>query len=387
MPSGPSSASSLGCAASTRGGSSYGPAGGEDLAPAIIASGSIAPDRIAADGSLRNEWDGFITVLGFTSGFTVDYGAVPASSCVRLAPYAANGAGTAGNGILAVQIDGDLADIDGDGQVTVEEAATACVDASIVTAGFSLASAVEAPADGVTMRWVFGPDGNSSVDPVSLEEMLAAPGSPVDPEDPPVTETGRSNETETAACDASYSGEMTRTREIIEYSDGSTTPGAWGDWDSSSCLALVETGRTTETETGACAEPLAGRRTRTRDVITYSNGDIISGEWSEWVEECGAPSAKRFSYYQYTRSSGGCGLNGGTNVNQFQKLISVYYDGSVSSGSLVKTGNICNSTGAVIEYAYRDCPHTRYGQQQARARYRVYDVLILEPWTDLTCRD
>ena len=104
--------------------------GGEDLESAVISSGLVRNNLISPEGKIVNEWQGEVKVRGFNGGFVVDYGDVPLESCVKLAIYNAQGTGTAGNGIGAVTINGVLADTNGDGQVTPEEATAACTAAS-----------------------------------------------------------------------------------------------------------------------------------------------------------------------------------------------------------------------------------------------------------------
>lgn len=219
---------------------------GVDLLPATIASGAANKSLITPEGGLLNEWGGAVTVAGYASGFTLGYGDTPLSACVRLAPHTAQGNGSAGTGIAAVSINGVLVDADGNGSVSSDEAALACA----------------MPTSPVAIRWAFAANPSMRLAAADFEEMLGIGEGPgggepdPDPEPEPVVETGRIVETATQDCPVGTVGQMSRSREVVTYSDGSAVELEWSGWDETACS--TPTRSFAFKRYTACAAPLFG---------------------------------------------------------------------------------------------------------------------------------
>lgn len=290
-------------------GGSFGAGEGSDLGPTAVAAGIVSSRLVAADGQLSNEWAGDIEIRGYPEAFVLDYRGVPKEACIRLAPHSTLGNGPAGNGIAAVAVNGVLVDVNDDGTVSPSEAAAACGTA----------------AGDQAMRWAFLPDANMRIDPAQLEDVLD-----ITPVGAP-TETGRTTHTEVAACTEGFTGNQTRSREVISYSDGSSVPSAWSDWDTSSCVAdVVETGRASETESAACPEGFTGSQTRFREVVSYSDGTSVPSAWSEWsIASCVADVVETG---RNTESETAACQAGSTGQQSRSREVISYSDGSVVQG-------------------------------------------------------
>ena len=314
----------------------FGAAAGSDLVPAAVAAGAVSPRLVTPTGGLSNEWAGDVQILGYPGAFVVDYRDVPKQACVRLAPHSVVGNGPAGHGIAGVAVNGLLVDDDGDGRVTPVEAEAAC----------------NAPTYATAMSWVFLPDANMRIAAAQLEEMLG-----VTPADP-VTETGRSTETETAACPEGFTGQQTHSREIVSFSDGTVVSGSWSDWDVSACVAEapVETGRTTETETLACGAGYTGTQSRMRAVINYSDGSTIQEAWSEFDRS--ACIAATVVGNATETQPGTCPEGQYGNANQ-TRTVTTWSDGSVTYSEWVLNGTCKNGTDVRTNYLMRSLQYSK----------------------------
>lgn len=94
-------------------------------------------------------------------------------------------------------------------------------------------------------------------------------------------EISRATESAGEECGPGLVGTKTRSRDVITLSDGNITNGAWSSWDVSGC-SLAEVSRRTETENGTCASGLLGSTIRTREVAIMSDGSEVPQAWSSW---------------------------------------------------------------------------------------------------------
>lgn len=272
---------------------------GSSLLEAAVASGSVSPSMVQTDGSIEHQWGGDVTIIGHPNTFVVDYQDVPRSACVRLAPYSATGTGAAGNGIASIAINGVLVDDNGDGMVSPAEAEAACATAA---------------AEPVRMKWAFLADSNMRTSAWEVEGALG-----IDPE-----ETGRETEAESRQCGTGFLGNETRSRDHITLSDGSTTTTEWSGWDRAGCAAIVETSRRTETENGTCPTGMVGASTRSRDILTMSDGTEQALPWSGWdVTGCQIVEVSR-----YVETQNGTCPTGTVGTSTRSREVAVMSDGS-----------------------------------------------------------
>ena len=118
-----------------------------------------------------------------------------------------------------------------------------------------------------------------------------------------------STETQTQSCDTGYSGNKTRKRTC---NGSGTAYGSWSGWNTGGCAAWACTPgqNNTQTETAACDAGFTGNKTRTRTRTCNSSGQWGSyGGWSGWnTGSCVAdsPSCSNCDVqYNFTGCSGG----------------------------------------------------------------------------------
>ena len=192
-----------------------------------------------------------------------------------------------------------------------------------------IATAVPAcSADEINMSFIFGAPQAIKASPELIDKILhlAAPGgNPGAPK-----ETGRAVESEKSACDAGFAGEKLRTREVVSYSDGSSVAANWSPWDISACkptpVTVIST--TSQSEVASCDSGFTGDKSRSRDVILYSDGSQVLGDWMPWdTGKCVQSTPVVATYRQYGFYE--CGVSGGTPVFQLDSVaISVLSNGT-----------------------------------------------------------
>lgn len=95
-----------------------------DLVPSLKATGGLPSSySVGAAGAVSHTWGGAVTVPGSGRTYSVNYAAVPADACVKLAPK------VAGTGAVKVSVNGTNLDPNGTDTLTVQ-ADTACTDAA-----------------------------------------------------------------------------------------------------------------------------------------------------------------------------------------------------------------------------------------------------------------
>jgi hypothetical protein len=273
-----------------------------------------------------------------------------------------------------VAINGLMVDADGDGLVDPEEAAAAC----------ELPLTVEPVAEPIAMRWAFVPGAVGTIERATLEDMLGVEGEPTGP-----VETGRSIETETSACPSGSSGEQTRQREIIAFSDGSQQVGTWTDWNTQACVPLTVTGTTAEVSDEACPVGMFGRLRQQREVTSWSDGSVSYGPWF-LIEQCMGPEDLRFSYNETTLQSSTKGCSSSQMAyGHTTQMVHVFNNGTVVRDELIPATMRC----AAYEetYEYRACQSHDFGQESRRISLERIGPGIakkgLTGWTSFSCRD
>lgn len=105
-----------------------------------------------------------------------------------------------------------------------------------------------------------------------------------DEPNPTPTLIGTGQETEVAQCSSGLVGSRSRTRASQSWSDGTITYGEWGNWDESGCrpAAPVVVSTQNQSESAVCDAGFTGQKSRTRVVSTWSNGTTTFGNWSAW---------------------------------------------------------------------------------------------------------
>jgi len=173
---------------------------------------------------------------------------------------------------------------------------------------------------------------------------------------PGVSEINRTTEYDSQACGAGYTGNQIRSREIVLYSDGSEEPLPWSAWSSADCQPVVETGRTTETESRACAAGSTGQQKRTRTKISYSDGSIVYSEWSTWDAGSCSPTIVK-SMIRKSYQLIGCGGSLGARVQVTSTPYYLYANGTQGSGTATTDPGTCktNTTLRVYNWSYGGC--------------------------------
>lgn len=102
----------------------------------------------------------------------------------------------------------------------------------------------------------------------------------------PVTIVNQYTDTRSQSCQPGFTGSITESQSVTEYSDGTVTRGGWSV-TANSCTAIPPT-VTTETTSRSCTSPQVGNITTTRTVTTTWNGQVTYGPSTE-TSNCSYP--------------------------------------------------------------------------------------------------
>ena len=105
----------------------------------------------------------------------------------------------------------------------------------------------------------------------------------------PVTIVNQYIDTRNQSCQPGYTGSITESQEVIEYSDGTVTRGDWIETNNS-CTAIPVTivNQYTNTRSQSCQPGYTGSITESQNVIEYSNGTVTRSGWTQTGNSCTA---------------------------------------------------------------------------------------------------
>lgn len=187
-----------------------------------------------------------------------------------------------------------------------------------IVASFTLTASASASSS-VEMRFVFGAPDAVKASPEVIDQILqpslpgggndespggdlggnpGGEGSGEGPGQP--TETGRTVDTENAACDPGQSGQKLRTRIVVFYSDGSTEVGAWSRWNASACVTMQPLKSVAYGEFEACPAGMYGSKQSFGKMNLMPGGDfIVVWEYQNYDNGCKALSSSGARTYEW----------------------------------------------------------------------------------------